>query len=89
MAEEESPLPAARSAFVHPIPRIGAGVWLARRGARAMLDLSDGLAGDAPHLAAASRVAGALDALPVAEAATAAARAVGISPGAAAEGGKT
>jgi thiamine-monophosphate kinase len=51
-----TPSPAARLAFAHPVPRLTAGRWLAAQGARAMLDLSDGLAGDAPHLAAASGV---------------------------------
>lgn len=50
------PLPAARTRFAHPEPRIAAGRWLGRNGARAMIDLSDGLAGDAWHLAAASQV---------------------------------
>lgn len=53
-----APDPEARAAFAHPTPRIREARWLAERGAiRAMLDLSDGLAGDARHLAAASGVA--------------------------------
>src|SRR2546426_4861901 len=52
---------AGRRRFARPEPRITAGRWLARRGARAMIDLSDGLAGDAGHLAAASRVRVALE----------------------------
>jgi thiamine-monophosphate kinase len=51
-----SPSTASRRCFAHPEPRITAGLWLAGRGARAMIDLSDGLAGDAAHLAAASGV---------------------------------
>ena len=53
----EVPSPGARARFAHPEPRIEAGRWLARHGARAMIDLSDGLGGDARHLAAASGVA--------------------------------
>jgi len=53
---QAQPEAAARRAFAAPVPRIAAGRWLAAHGARAMLDLSDGLAGDAEHLAAASRV---------------------------------
>ncbi|HVH68070.1 MAG TPA: thiamine-phosphate kinase [Gemmatimonadales bacterium] len=48
--------PALRRRFAHPAPRIAAGRWLARHGARAMIDVSDGLTGDAGHLAAASGV---------------------------------
>jgi thiamine-monophosphate kinase len=53
--------PALRRRFARPVPRIAAGRWLARRGARAMIDISDGLAGDAGHLAAASGVAVAVE----------------------------
>lgn len=51
------PAEAARAPFAHPEPRIAAGQWLAAHGATAMIDLSDGLASDARHLAAASGVA--------------------------------
>lgn len=48
---------ALRRRFVRPEPRIGAACCLAERGdVHALIDLSDGLAGDAAHLAAASRV---------------------------------
>lgn len=72
----EAPEPSAREAFASPTPRLAAGRWLAAKGARAMLDLSDGLAGDAGHLAAASgvRVAIELETLPVHPAAIAEAR---------------
>src|SRR5204863_7860566 len=53
--------PVLRRRFAHPVPRIAAGRWLARRGARAMIDISDGLAGDAGHLAAASGVGVAIE----------------------------
>jgi thiamine-monophosphate kinase len=46
-----------RARFAHPEPRISAGRWLAVHGATAMIDISDGLAGDAAHLAAASNLA--------------------------------
>jgi thiamine-monophosphate kinase len=52
----ELPSPDARWAFVHPEPRTAVGRWLAEHGATAMMDISDGLGGDAPHLAAASGV---------------------------------
>ena len=63
----ESPADGARLRFAHPEPRIAEGRWLAAQGARAMLDISDGLGGDAAHLAAASgvRVELALEQLPV------------------------
>jgi thiamine-monophosphate kinase len=70
----------ARAAFARPEPRIVAGRWLGARGAHAMLDLSDGLGGDAGHLAAASGVALklALDRLPAAADAVAEAGRLGI-----------
>lgn len=51
------PAPAARVAFARPQPRLAAARWLASQGATSMLDVSDGLGGDAEHIAAASRVA--------------------------------
>jgi thiamine-monophosphate kinase len=50
----DRPSEEARQRYAHPEPRIAAGQWLAGRGAHAMIDLSDGLGGDAQHLAAAS-----------------------------------
>ncbi len=51
------PSPDLALRFAHPEPRLAAGQWLASQGARAMIDLSDGLSSDAAHLAAASGVA--------------------------------
>lgn len=88
---ERQPLPEARTRFAHPEPRIAAGRWLARHGARAMIDLSDGLAGDAWHLAAASQLSIVidLDSIPVAAEAETEARRLDIpAPQFAAEGGE-
>jgi thiamine-monophosphate kinase len=76
----EVPPDDARRAFARPQPRISAGRWLAAHGARAMLDLSDGLAADAAHLAAASdvRLHLTLETVPVAPAAIAEARRLGL-----------
>jgi thiamine-monophosphate kinase len=76
------PDPGARIRFARPEPRIAAGRWLAGQGARAMMDLSDGLAGDAGHLAAASGVTLriALDRLPIHPAVAPEAGRVGDSP---------
>ena len=69
---------ALRRRQLEPSPRLAAGGELAGAGARAMIDVSDGLGGDAEHLAAASgaRLAIELELLPlqpgVAEVATAA-----------------
>lgn len=57
------PEPAARLAFALPAPRVAEAAWLATRGAlHALIDLSDGLASDAGHLAAAGQVRIVLDA---------------------------
>ena len=51
------PMPTAlRNRYACPEPRIQAGRWLAGHGASAMIDISDGLAADAQHLAAASEM---------------------------------
>jgi thiamine-monophosphate kinase len=87
----QTPDPDARRAFAHPTPRIHAGLRLAAIGAHAMLDLSDGLAGDAGHLAAASGVALGieLERLPVAPPALAEAQRSALDPARfAAEGGE-
>ena len=47
--------------FANPRARIREGRWLAGRGARAAIDISDGLVADAAHLAAASDVCIAID----------------------------
>lgn len=57
-----APSPEARARFAHPEARIAAGQWLAAHGAHAAIDISDGLAGDAGHLAAASHLRCVIDA---------------------------
>lgn len=46
----------ARERFARPVPRLEAGQLMAAAGAHAMLDISDSLAADARHMAAASSV---------------------------------
>ncbi|GBD33577.1 MAG: hypothetical protein KatS3mg081_0714 [Gemmatimonadales bacterium] len=46
----------ARERFARPRPRVQEARWLRDRGAKALIDISDGLVGDAGHLAAASGV---------------------------------
>ena len=55
------PLAEHRARFVAPVPRLREALWLAERGARAAIDVSDGLLADAEHLARASGVSLVLD----------------------------
>ncbi|MFL5403385.1 MAG: thiamine-phosphate kinase [Gemmatimonadales bacterium] len=87
----EQPSSESRVRFAHPEPRLDAGQWLARHGAHAMIDLSDGIGGDAGHIAAASHAKLEIDlaSLPVATDVRAEARRLDMSPGQfAAEGGE-
>ncbi len=71
LLRDETPHPDAVGRFTCPIPRVHEARWLQEREVpRAMLDLSDGLLGDAAHLSTASGVAVVLDAsaIPIHEA---------------------
>lgn len=57
LRDGKKPSDAARERFARPSARIAEARWLAARGAVAAIDVSDGLAGDARHLAAASDLA--------------------------------
>lgn len=54
--EGRTPAASLRERFAHPVPRLKEALWLASRGARAAIDISDGLIADARHLAVASGV---------------------------------
>jgi thiamine-monophosphate kinase len=73
------PAPEARARFARPAPRHAAARYLAHLRARAMIDISDGLAGDLQHLLAAGQLGATLDAdrIPLLPSARAAATAAG------------
>ena len=51
----EAPAHPHAQRFAHPVARIPEALWLARRGAHAAIDISDGLLADAEHMAQGER----------------------------------
>jgi thiamine-monophosphate kinase len=56
LVERRAPSREDRKRFAHPVPRIREAIWLGRQGATSAIDISDGLAADLSHVAAASGV---------------------------------